>query len=246
MEIFDRRYSNPAEQLACDEALLEFCEENPDHPGFLRFWQSKTYFVVLGYSKRLKDEVDEHLCSEMHTAIFRRCSGGGTVLQGRGSFNYCLILPINSHSEFETITSTNRFIMERHRRACEHLLGERVCVSGHTDLTLNNQKFSGNSQRRKRKFVLFHGAFLLDFDLARIEQVLRMPQQQPEYREGRKHADFLTNINKTAEELRLAIEQVWSESFQLGVGNQTEAEINERVRALVAQKYSREEWNRKI
>ena len=74
-----------------------------------------------------------------------------------------------------------------------------IAIRGHTDLAIGGRKFSGNSQRRRKHFLLFHGTFLLNFDLALIGELLRMPSKEPDYRESRKHADFLTNINVSAE-----------------------------------------------
>jgi lipoate-protein ligase A len=243
MEIFCTEYSSPAENLACDEALLDYCEAHPDHDGFLRFWESKKIFVVLGYSKSVKEEVDEQVCSETHTPILRRCSGGGTVLQGPGSFNYALIAPIHSHRLFQTITETNQFIMETHRFALEQIIGSKVTVEGHTDLTLNGMKFSGNSQRRKRSFLLFHGAFLTNFDITLIEKILRVPQQQPAYRKGRTHGEFVANVGLGSDHIQAAIENGWSEHFHLNRNTSNEGEVSQRIEQLVREKYANTEWN---
>ena len=61
--------------------------------------------------------------------------------------------------------------MERNLAAIELAIGSRpsaIQVQGHTDLTVDGLKFSGNSQRRRRKFLLFHGTFLLKFDLTLV------------------------------------------------------------------------------
>src|SRR5258708_2951393 len=98
LQLFDAAFPSPAENLACDEALLDV-SENSEDPGFLRFWESPSHFVVLGYGKHLQSEVFREACAEAGIPILRRCSGGGTVLQGPGSFNYTLILPINHAPE---------------------------------------------------------------------------------------------------------------------------------------------------
>ena len=85
-ELFEATLTSPAENLACDEALLEECE-SAEHPGFLRFWESPVHFVVLGYGKALEKEVFREECARLEIPILRRCSGGGTVLQGPGCLN---------------------------------------------------------------------------------------------------------------------------------------------------------------
>ncbi len=206
MNLFDHTYPTPAENLACEEALLVEGDAVPGAiPGVLRFWESPAYFVVLGYSNRITTEVNEEACRADGIPIYRRCSGGGTVLQGPGCYNYALIIP----APVENVTETNRFVMERNRSALEKLLQQPVEVQGVTDLTLAGRKFSGNAQRRKRRWVLFHGTFLLHFDLSRIGKYLRMPSQQPAYRHARPHTEFVRNLGVSPAQLRQALAEAW-------------------------------------
>ena len=59
---------------------------------------------------------------------------------------------------------------------------------------LGEKKFSGNAQRRGKHYILHHGTILYKFDLSLISRYLNMPQDIPEYRKGRPHTDFVTNI----------------------------------------------------
>jgi lipoate-protein ligase A len=113
-------------------------------------------------------------------------------------------------------------------------------VRGHTDLAIGGCKFSGNSQRRRKHFLLFHGTFLLNFDLALIGDLLRMPSKQPDYRESRTHADFLTNINVSAENVKAALQKAWDADSQL-----TNPPV-EKITALAREKYRTNEWNFKF
>jgi lipoate---protein ligase len=240
MTHLDLTFPSPAENLACDETLLDWCEENGGEE-VLRFWESPETFVVLGYANKIAMEVNVENCRAKQISIFRRCSGGGTVLQGVGCLNYALILQIKESSPLASISSANKFIMERNRAAIETLLPEsKISVSGHTDLALGGLKFSGNSQRRKKNFLLFHGTFLLNFDLALIGEFLRMPSLQPDYRASRSHDDFLVNINLAAGEVKSALKKVWDATDELKKIPQLE------IQKLAAQKYSTDEWNFKL
>ena len=57
MKYLDLSLSTPEENLACDEALLELSEE-VGNGEVLRFWESHRYFVVLGYSRKFRLEVN--------------------------------------------------------------------------------------------------------------------------------------------------------------------------------------------
>jgi lipoate-protein ligase A len=233
-------FHSPAENLACDEALLDECESS-DVPGFVRFWESSSYFVVLGYGKHLEREVFGEVCAEKNIPILRRCSGGGTVVQGPGCFNYTLVLPIASAPELETISGANCSIMRRIRDGVSAITDAAIEVKGFTDLVVNGRKFSGNSQRRKRRCLLFHGAFLLNFDLEMITRTLRLPAQQPEYRAGRAHAEFLTNLPVERSKLEEAIRTEWN--VKSGFKN---GKVFAATAELVRTKYSQSEWNKRF
>ncbi len=73
-------------------------------------------------------------------------------------------------------------------------------------------KFSGNSVRCRRTHFLYHGTLLYDFPLPLIERCLKMPSRVPDYRGGRGHAAFVTNLPLTAESLRRALVAAWEAS----------------------------------
>ena len=108
-----------------------------------------------------------------------------------------------------SIGSTNVHVLSRNRMALRTLVKGAVEIQGHTDLVVNGRKFSGNAQRRLRRALIFHGTFLLNFDLGLMEGILPLPSQQPEYRRGRSHGEFLTNLNLPAAEVKEALRKVW-------------------------------------
>lgn len=237
LELVHWPWQTPAAQLAFEEALLEVCEAS-DHPGFLSFWEAPVHFVVLGYGKRAADEVQLEACAQLGVPVLRRTSGGGTVLQGPGCFNYSLILPIESDPELATITGANRRIMESQRKIFSTLLGQPVTQRGCTDLTLGDLKFSGNAQRRKRRCLLFHGSILIGLDFDLVERTLRVPGQQPEYRRQRSHTAFLTNVPLAREAIRSALAAAW-----LAQVGEVPAETLARIDGLVAERYGLASWN---
>ena len=239
MKYLDLTLSTPEQNLACDEALLDACEAGSS-PELLRFWEPRQYFVVAGYSNPIASSVNVTACADQGIPILRRCSGGGTVLQGPGCLNYALILSTESSPALNTITAANVWIMNRQAQALTALLERTVSVQGTTDLTLGSRKFSGNSQRRRRQCFLFHGTLLLGIDLALVELVLAAPGHQPRYRENRSHQDFLVNLNLPADLLKKALRAHWQATEDLGDIPQA------AVDRLVNEKYSQAEWNLKF
>jgi len=211
MKLLDLTLDSPAENLALDEALLDSAEAGQTGE-LLRFWESPTPFVVVGYANKIATEANVAVCEKSGVPILRRCSGGGTVVQGPGCLNYSVILRIDEHGPTRNIPSTNEFVMKRNRSAIAALLDEgdsKVSIQGHTDLAIGNLKFSGNAQRRRKAFLLFHGTFLLKFNLSIVGELLRMPSQQPEYRANREHVTFIMNLNAPAPAVKQTLANAW-------------------------------------
>ena len=196
--------------------------------------------MVAGYANKIQAEVNVPACKAKKFPIFRRCSGGGTVLQGKGCLNYALVLRIGSNSHLASISGANKFIMERNREAIHQVTGHAPSIRGHTDLAFGGKKFSGNSQRRHKNYLLFHGTFLLDFDIPLVGETLKFPSRQPDYRHRRNHTDFLMNLNLQASAIRAALQKVWKADLPL------ENPPLERISRLAREKYAMPEWNLKL
>jgi lipoate---protein ligase len=235
MHCLDVTLTTPEENLACDEALVDEAELHGG-PPVLRFWESPTYFVVVGYSNRIFEEVKVEECRAQKIPILRRCSGGGTVLQGPGCLNYSVVLPIDDAGPTATITRTNSYVMERNRQAVASALAQKVSIQGCTDLAMNQLKFSGNAQRRKRGWLLFHGTFLLDFEVGLIEKLLPMPARQPDYRRQRSHGEFLTHLSATRDGVKASLVEVW------GASARREGLPRAAIDRLISEKYGNGDW----
>lgn len=214
MKILASQFSDPLENLVCDEVLLDLCDSGAVE-SVLRFWESMDYFVVLGYGNNLESEVNRAACIQRGTPVFRRCSGGGAVLQGQGCLNYALVISLTTHQDLSTVDGANKFVMRRHRKVMEKLISAPVFIQGHTDLVAGDCKFSGNAQRRRKSSLLFHGTFLIDFEIPLMEQLLLSPSREPSYRLGRSHSCFTRNLRLRREQIIAALREHWDAGKEL-------------------------------
>ena len=240
MKYCDLTLATPAENLACDEALLQLAEEDGKMGEVLRVWEPMQYFVVVGYANRVATEVNLPFCQANTIPVLRRCTGGGTVLQGPGCLNYSLVLRIAESGPLQSIPAANDFILKRHQSALSELLRAPIEMQGHTDLAIGGLKVSGNSQRRKRHFLLFHGTFLLHLDISLVEKALQMPSKEPDYRLNRSHNDFLLNIKLPSSRAKQALVKCWG-AKELFTGIPFE-----KISVLAQNKYGRDDWNLKF
>lgn len=246
MQRYDLSLPTPAENLAFDEALLDWAEQESADGEFLRLWESTQPMVVVGRSSHVAKEVNEPFCRQENIPILRRSSGGAAIVTGPGCLMYALVLSYAVRPELKDITHAHAFILKQLATSLGPLLSSAgtVTCAGTSDLALRNEstvatlrKFSGNSLRVKRTHLLYHGTLLYDFDLGLIEKCLRTAPRQPKYRNARTHGDFVTNVPATRQQLVEAVVAAFPMAGPPAGGLRT------RVERLVAERFGNDRWN---
>ncbi len=210
MQYLDLTLPTPEENIALDQSLLDAAENQREPEETLRFWESPVPAVIVGRSSRITAEVRLEVCRRDGVPILRRSSGGAAVVIGPGCLIYTLVLNLTLRPALRAVDAAHRYVLGRMIDAMRPLLPEIQC-RGTSDLVLGTRKFSGNSLRLKRKNLLYHGTILYNFPLEWIDRYLTMPPREPDYRQGRTHEEFVTNIPVGASELREAIRAVWED-----------------------------------
>lgn len=239
MECFDLTLDTPAENLALDEALLDEAELAGGQAEFLRVWESRHWAVVIGRSSRIAQEARREECARRGIPMLRRSSGGAAVVIGPGCLMYSVVLSYELRPELTQLDAAHQFVLERVAGAVRRLVPD-VELQGTSDLAWRGRKFSGNSLRCKRSHFLYHGTLLYDFPLAMVESLLGVPPRQPDYRQGRSHADFVTNLPVSAEPLRRELLAIW----HAAPANRDWPRA--RVAQYVSQRYGQAEWNERL
>jgi lipoate---protein ligase len=234
-----------AENLALDEALLEWAEAEDPQWEFVRVWESRQPLVVVGRSTRVQQEVDEAACRRRNIPILRRASGGASIVAGPGCLMYAVVLSYAQRPELRDIPRAHAFVLGRIAQQLTPLVADvgKVEHRGTSDLVLAEsggsaalKKFSGNSLRAKRTHFLYHGTLLYGFDVSLIGECLRTPPRQPEYREGRSHSDFVANLPVARQDLVRALDRAWPAA-------DLESWPTDRVAKLAAERFSSDAWN---
>jgi lipoate-protein ligase A len=131
-------------------------------------------------------------------------------------------------------------VLDRHRELFAELTSERVEIQGTSDLAIASWKISGNSQHRKQRTTVFHGTFLLNFDLSLIDVCLPMPSRRPAYRQDRAHESFLKNLRIDPPRVKQALKEAWL------ADDPYDRVPNEMIEALMETRYGRDEWSYKF
>lgn len=237
MRYLELTLDDPAENLALDEALLEEAELSGEAGAseLLRVWEPRKPLVVLGRSSLLDQEVNLLACRQLGIPVLRRVSGGATIVTGPGCLMYAVLLSYERRPELRLLDRAHQTVMEHQQRAIR-TLGVECSIQGICDLTIGQKKFSGNSLRCRRNFLLYHGTILYDFPLSLLGTCLGTPQRQPDYRQQRSHLEFVTNIAASRGELIQALKSVWE------AGDETAIWPELTTSRLATEKYSRLEW----
>lgn len=241
MRFLDLTLATIEENLALDEALLNEVEDGRQE-AHLRVWELPRYAVVLGASCRIREDVIVDNCLSDEVPIARRSSGGGTVVIGPGALNFSIILPRDFAPGLDAVDQAQRFVLERVADELR-VLGPAVEVLGSGDLTVGLRKVSGSAQRRMKRHFLVHASILYAFDLDRIGRYTLAPARQPSYREGRSHADFVTNLALSRDLLLGAIRAAWG-PFEGTIG--VDQIPTDSVRRLVAEKFAEPSWTSRL
>jgi lipoate-protein ligase A len=249
MKRLDLTLPTPEENIALDEALLDLAEEASTSDEYVRIWEATRPMVVLGRSSRLGLEVDEQACRSRDVPILRRSSGGAAIIAGPGCLMYALVLSHDARPELKDIGRAHAFVLNQLVASMRRRLMNKgdVSCAGTSDLVFLERddeglarKFSGNSMRMKRTHLLYHGTLLYDFDLKLIDSCLKAPPRQPDYRGGRSHENFVTNLPVPRQSLVDAIDDAWATDGDLLAWPRT------IVAEIVRERIGRDSWTREF
>ena len=209
MLLKDISFQTPQENILYDEVLLHLAEKGRQDQ-VLRFWESPELFVCLGRICKEDEDLKMGTVADDHIPVLRRCTGGGTVLQGKGCLNYSLILSKERDPQIADLRKSYQVILSKVVDALRRLKVE-ASFYPISDIALadGQKKISGNAQKRCKKFILHHGTILYDFNLGSIERYLRIPKDVPEYRLGRPHLDFVANVSLSAVDIKSSLKDIF-------------------------------------
>ena len=184
--------------LELDRSLFQSLEAR-EEAQTLRMWESPVAVVVLGRSGVIARDVVEDACVADGVAILRRDSGGGAVLLGPGCLNYSLLLSLGRHPELRDVRASYGLIL-----GCliQALAIPGLEIRGLSDLAIRGRKVSGNAQRRGYRALVHHGTLLYALDPGLAKKYLKEPLRQPDYRQNRRHVEFLCNLPLGAGEIK--------------------------------------------
>ena len=162
-------------------------------------WIPPRPIVVLGNSQTPERELKVEAVIRDGIAVHKRIGGGGAVLLSPGCV--CVALRIRKRKDLsikDYFALGSSVIIETARNR----LGIDLFLRGISDLACatpaGDKKVAGSSLYLPRDFGLYLVSILVAPDLGPIGEYLLHPSQEPDYRAGRTHRDFLAGLSEAA------------------------------------------------
>jgi lipoate-protein ligase A len=148
--------------------------------------------IVIGRGSNIDKEVQmENILSD-EIPVFQRKGGGCAVFLDPGNIIVSIAFPAKGFLRIQSLF----------KRASVWLIKglkksgiKTIYQDGISDLVINNKKVGGSCLYRSRGLVYFSASILVECNPYLIKQYLLYPPREPEYRKGRSHINFITNIN---------------------------------------------------
>lgn len=233
--------TNPYFNLALEEYFLKNTDANED---YFILWQNEPT-VVIGKHQNTLEEINTSFIEKNNINVARRISGGGAVYHDFGNLNFTFIQKDVDIKEIDFKRYTLPIISALKK------LGIKAELTGRNDLTINNKKFSGNSQHIYKNRLLHHGTLLYDSDLDTVQKALNVKADKIQSKGIKSVRSRISNIKEYVSDKDISINKFkslfidsifsyYDKEYQ--EHNLSNIEIND-INNLKQQKYCTWEWN---
>ncbi len=185
--------------MTVNEDLLLYTGET-GKPLF-RVYEPESVEVVLGAGCKRDNLLLDNINADGVPVRFRK-GGGGSVVLSPGQVVVALSKVVDSpFNNVGYMRSINEWIID-----ALSLLGVTgVAHRGISDLAMGDKKILGCSLHRKRKILFYQSSLLVSNDVSLFSRYLKHPPREPNYRGGRSHEEFCTNLKSEGFDIDIKI-----------------------------------------
>jgi lipoate---protein ligase len=149
--------------------------------------------VVHGPSCRIDDEIQVNTCTKSSVPICERRGGGGTVVLSPGM---CITIITGTRENLNALGIFNR-IHSAMIKLLEQQGIKKLNQQGISDVTIDGQKILGSSLYLGTKPACYYyqSSLMVSSDIHLLNQYLKYPPKEPDYRNSRPHDSFCTTLH---------------------------------------------------
>ncbi|MBO5995451.1 MAG: lipoate--protein ligase [Firmicutes bacterium] len=238
MKYIESNSTDPYFNLALEEYVFN---ELPKDESYFMLWQNANT-IVIGKYQNAMEEVNQKVVDERGIKVARRLSGGGAVYHDMGNLNFTFIVDqkdvkgLNFKIFVEPVVETLRGF------------GVEAEFTGRNDIVIDGMKISGNSQYVRLNRVMHHGCIMLDSDLEKVADALRVKEAKFKSKNSKSVRSRVTTINAHAPE-KISMDEFKKALKEHILGDESvepyelTREDLEAIDAIRRAKYATWEWN---
>ena len=157
-------------------------------------WIPDRSYIVLGASNNAKDAVVQEATLKDNIIVLKRRTGGQTVMLTPN--NLIISAVITDESIMKPKDVFNRFN--------DHIIGAieknhtvKFSTRGISDIAMGEKKIMGSSMYRGKGKLFYHAVLNFNEPSTTFQKYLNHPSNEPDYRKGRMHHEFVTSLKET-------------------------------------------------
>jgi lipoate-protein ligase A len=245
--LIDMRIEDAPTQMAIDEAIA-FARLRYMTPNTIRLYRWNPSAVSIGYFQSIEKEVNLPTCEKYGIDVIRRITGGGAVYHDyNGEITYSLVAP-------EIDPKMPSDIMKSYQAICGAIINglKHIDVESEfkpvNDIIAGGKKISGNAQTRRHGVILQHGTILVDSDIHRMFEVLRVSDAKISDKLIQAVEERVTNIRSYLDDdipftrVHDALVRGFEESFDIQLETGQLLPEEEALVKQLKEKYTSREW----
>lgn len=237
MVILERNQTNPYFNIAAEEFVLKYLEEDS-----FTLWRNEPAIIV-GRHQNTVAEINQEYVDQHAIPVVRRMTGGGAVFHDLGNICFTFVRDFEGKSrpDFSVFTRPIIDVLQQ--------LGVNARFEGRNDLTIEGHKFSGNANGVWKNRILHHGTLLFKSNVTDLAQSLKVNPIKFEGKSVKSVSSRITNISEhlaqqmeVVDFIKIIEKQMRNLYPKAAYRTFTDKEVLE-IEQLADQKYKTREWN---
>ena len=167
---------------------IKLLEEETER--FLIWIPDKTY-IVLGASNRPEDSLLIENVNRDNITVLKRQSGGQAVMLTPNNLIISVVFVTKDVMKSQDVFNTINSLLIS---AMEEAGINNLSLKGISDIAISGKKILGSSIYKNKDRLIYHAVLNLGEPASTFEKYLKHPVKEPDYRNRRKHIDFVTSI----------------------------------------------------